>query len=156
MCSNLGFVSILLWYVLLYLFIVSQNFSIYTFFDAEVMHLYILFFKVLINLSTRTDFPLLRIIILEPWFYWSVVKFTAFIYPYFVSFAIRFIQDILKSISTCNAFFQFKGITHVYFLRISIRYNKKWIPLLNLLINCISARSAPQILSIKCEYTFFF
>ena len=34
-------------------------------------------------------------------------------------------------------------------------HNKERIPLLNLLINCISARSAPQLLSIKDEYTFF-
>ena len=31
---------------------------------------------------------------------------------------------------------------------------KKQIPLLNLLINCISARSTPQILSIKHKCTF--
>ena len=34
--------------------------------------------------------------------------------------------------------------------------NKKRNPLLNLLINCISARSAPQILSIKDECNFLF
>ena len=39
---------------------------------------------------------------------------------------------------------------------ISITNNKKQIPLSNLLINCISARSAPQILSIKDECTFPF
>ena len=39
---------------------------------------------------------------------------------------------------------------------ISITNNKKQIPLSNLLINCISARSAPQILSIKDECTFRF
>ena len=33
---------------------------------------------------------------------------------------------------------------------------KKRIPLYNLLINCISARSAPQVLSIKVEFTFLF
>ena len=35
-------------------------------------------------------------------------------------------------------------------------YNKNLNPLLNLLINCISARSAPQTLSIKNECTFLF
>ena len=39
-------------------------------------------------------------------------------------------------------------------MHISITHNKKRIPLLNLLINCIPARSAPQLLSIKDEYTF--
>ena len=38
----------------------------------------------------------------------------------------------------------------------SIIHNKKRIALLNLLINCTSARSAPQILSIKGERTFLF
>ena len=33
---------------------------------------------------------------------------------------------------------------------------KKGIPLLNLLINCISARSTPQILSVKGDSTFLF
>ena len=33
---------------------------------------------------------------------------------------------------------------------------KKGIPLLNLLISCISARPAPKILSIKCYCTFLF
>ena len=34
-----------------------SNLSIYTFFDIEVTYLYILFLKVLINLSVMTDFP---------------------------------------------------------------------------------------------------
>ena len=38
----------------------------------------------------------------------------------------------------------------------SIVHNKKRILLLNLLINCISARSASQILCIKVHYTFRF
>ena len=33
---------------------------------------------------------------------------------------------------------------------------EKGIPLLNVLINCISARSAPQIMSTKDKYTFRF
>ena len=54
-------------------------------------------------------------------------------------------------------FLLFKGIiTHTYLLKISIARNKKRIPLLNLLINCISARSAPQILSIKGDHTFLY
>ena len=36
----------------------------------------------------------------------------------------------------------------------SIAHNKSLNPLLNLHINCISARSAPQILSIKGDCTF--
>ena len=44
----------------------------------------------------------------------------------------------------------------MYLLKISIKNNKKRIPLLHLLINCISARSATQILSIKDECAFLF
>ena len=53
-------------------------------------------------------------------------------------------------------FLSFKGITNADLLKGSITHNKKQIPLLILLNNCISARSAPQILSIKVEYTFRF
>ena len=35
----------------------SSNLSIYTFCDIEVIYLKILFFKVITNLSTTTDFP---------------------------------------------------------------------------------------------------
>ena len=36
----------------------------------------------------------------------------------------------------------------------SVTNNKDLIPLLNVLINCISAKSPPQILSSNDEYTF--
>ena len=54
------------------------------------------------------------------------------------------------------SFLSFKGAAHVYLLKISVTHNKKQIPLLNLLINCIYARSTPQILSLKIKYTFRF
>ena len=38
----------------------------------------------------------------------------------------------------------------------STTHNKNLNPLLNLLINCISAKSAPQILSLNLEQTFLF
>ena len=44
----------------------------------------------------------------------------------------------------------------MYLLKISITHNQKRIHLLNFLINCTSARSAPQILFIKGEGTFLF
>ena len=53
-------------------------------------------------------------------------------------------------------FLSFKGITQAYLLKISITHNKKQITLLDLLINCISARSSPQILSLKDECTLRF
>ena len=48
----------------------------------------------------------------------------------------------------------FKGITQAYLLWLSITHNKNLNPVLDLLINCISAKSAPQILSIKGDCTF--
>ena len=62
----------------------------------------------------------------------------------------------LKALVISIALLSFKGITHAYLLKISITHNKNLNPLLNLLINCISSRSTPQILSIKDEYTFRF
>ena len=78
------------------------------------------------------------------WFHWSIVKFSSFIHPYFVRFANLFLFCFLKSISIYNIFLVFILITH----------NTKQIPLLNLLINFIFAKSAQQILSLKDKYTF--
>ena len=50
----------------------------------------------------------------------------------------------------------FKGETHLYLLKVLVAHNKNRILLLNLLINDISAISAPQILSLKDEGTFHF
>ena len=51
-------------------------------------------------------------------------------------------------------FLSFKGINHAYLLYMSITHNKNLNPLLNLLIICLIARPAPQILSIKDYCTF--
>ena len=53
-------------------------------------------------------------------------------------------------------FLSFKGTTHAYLLKTSMTHNKNVVPLLNLLINCISAKSTPQILSLNKEQTFLF
>ena len=50
----------------------------------------------------------------------------------------------------------FKGTTLAYLLKILITHNKKEISLINLLFNCVSARSAPQVMSIKNECPFRF
>ena len=44
----------------------------------------------------------------------------------------------------------------MYLLKISIAHNKKRIPLLNVLINYVSAKSVSQISSIKGECAFLF
>ena len=49
-----------------------------------------------------------------------------------------------------------KRIPHAYLLKISVRDNKNLNPLLNLIINCIRARSESQILSIKVTCAFLF
>ena len=48
----------------------------------------------------------------------------------------------------------FTGITQAYLLWLSITPNKNLNPVFDLLIICISAKSAPQILSIKGDCTF--
>ena len=57
----------------------------------------------------------------------------------------------MKSIGNCNTFLSFKGITQAYLL-----YTQQKIlnPLLNLLIKWKSAKSAPQMLSIKGKSNF--
>ena len=50
----------------------------------------------------------------------------------------------------------FKGTAQAYLLKILIKHNKKQIPLANLLNNCISAKSAPHMLSMQDECTFCF
>ena len=48
-------------------------------------------------------------------------------------------------------FLSFKGTTHEYLLKRSITHNRNLIYLFYLLINYISAKSAPQILSSNGE-----
>ena len=36
------------------------------------------------------------IIILQPWFHWSFVKFTFFVYPFFIFFAIKLIYNFFE------------------------------------------------------------
>ena len=48
-------------------------------------------------------------------------------------------------------FLSFKGTTQAYLLKISITHYKNLNPLINLLINCISAKSALQVLSLNLE-----
>ena len=98
------------------------------------------------------------IINLQPWFHWSIVKFAAFIYSYFVRFAfcLDSSEFLWKALVIVIRFLYFRGITHVYLLKILITYNKKRTPLSNLLIHCASARLAPKNLSIKHECNFRF
>ena len=100
--TSTGLILIFLWYVLLYIFPLSSNLLIYSFFDIEVIYLWISFFMVLINFLGTTNFPSLCID------YISIVKLTAFICPCFVWVAIWFFSIFLKSISNCNTYFIFQ------------------------------------------------
>ena len=62
----------------------------------------------------------------------------------------------MKCINDCNNFFDFQSNNSCIFSKISIAYNKNRIPFVGLLINCISARSASQMLSLKNEYDLRF
>ena len=46
-------------------------------------------------------------------------------------------------LTTSGTPFLSSGTAHAYLLKISITHDKNLIPLKNLLVNCISARSAP-------------
>ena len=62
------------------------------------------------------------------------------------------------NISAKTGFFFHYALNKLYIIilqKLSITHNKNLNPLLNLLINCISITSAPHILSIKDERTFF-
>ena len=63
-----------------------------------------------------------------------------------ILFGLRFdsFQIFWKELVIVIAFLSFKGIAHAYLLKISITPNKNLNTLLNLLINCVSARSAPK------------
>ena len=73
-----------------------------------------------------------------------------------IIFGLQFITSNIfrKALEIVFPFLFHKGVTHAYLLQKSVTHNKNWNCLLYLLINCISARLAPQILSKKRECTF--
>ena len=85
------------------------------------------------------------IIILQQRFQWSIAKFATFIPLHFVGFAAWF----LKKLVIVVPFLSLKGVTQIYLLVMSTTHNKNWNTLFHILIKCISASSAPQILSLK-------
>ena len=52
---------------------------------------------------------------------------------------------VWKALVVVISFLSFNGINHACLLKISITHHKIQIPILSLLINCISARSALKI-----------
>ena len=63
---------------------------------------------------------------------------------------------LLNESAIVTPFLSFNGTTKTYLENKSIAHKRYLIPLLYLLINCISAKSTLQILSLKEEYTFLF
>ena len=54
-----------------------------------------------------------------------------------------------NALTVLTPFLTFKGTIQAYLLKKTMTYNKNLIGLLDLLINCISAKSTPQMLSLK-------
>ena len=118
------------------------------------------FFKVLMNLSAITHFPSLCVE------YTSISLFCKTHFIDLLKNSLPLSNHILfglqldsfkifwKALVVVILSLSFKGRTHAYMLQISVTDNKNLNLLWNLLINCISARSAPQILSIKGHFTF--
>ena len=115
-----------------------------------------------IFLSPTTDFPSLFVE------YFPIASFSSYDFidllwsskplsPH-VLFGLRldYFKGFWKPLVIVLPFLSFKGIIHTCLLKISITHNKKQISLLNLLINCISTRSVPKILSMKGDCTFLF
>ena len=78
--------------------------------------------------------------------------------PTHILFGLR--SDLSKTfwnaLTIVTPFLSFKGTTQGYLLKISIIHSKNLNPLLNLLINYISATLAGQIFSLNPEYTVLF
>ena len=98
-------------------------------------------------------------------FFWFSVIMTHCKYYFEILFYVTFVfikekfsndnnKFFWKKFVIVISFFSFKGITHAHLLKISITHHRYLIPLLNLLINYTSARSAHQTLSIKVECIF--
>ena len=121
--TSAGFILIVIWYVLSYLLTnLSSNLSIETFFETKVMYLYILFLKVLMNLSVTTDLPSLFVE------YISIAFFSSHDFIDLVQNSLPLSTHILfgllfdvpkifwKALVILIPFLSFKGIAHGYLL----------------------------------------
>ena len=73
----------------------------------------------------------------------AICKIRYFIYPHFFESAIRFILQFRKALVIVTPLV---GTSCAYLLEMSTTNDKKRIPLLNLVTNCIYARYLPQML----------
>ena len=73
---------------------------------------------------------------------------------YLFIFGLAYSLTRLNFILKCTIFL-FKGTNQTYLLIISLTHNKNLIPSFYLLIICISARTTPQALTVRDEYTLF-
>ena len=65
------------------------------------------------------------IIILQPWFNWSIVKLTVLSNKFLFGLQLASSKNFRKVSVIVIPFYSFKGITHAYLLKISITHNKK-------------------------------
>ena len=135
---------------------------IYLLYHLIYQYAHFLILKSCINLSTTIDFSSLcfEYISISLSYNHDVTDLLYNSLPLFshilFSLCLNSSQIFWKALVIVIPFISFKEIIHVYLLKISITHNQKQIPLLNLLVNFISAKSAQQILFIKHEYTFLF
>ena len=139
----IGFILIVLWYILFYL---------YTYIIWNWVDIFVDFTLQYSNKSFRNNrfsFKIrwinFQIIVLYPWIYWSIPKFTNFIYPYFIWFTTWL---TLKP--------NHPRTIYAYLLKNSISHNKNQTPLLYLLITYISATSTLPTLVVKRRIYFSF
>ena len=117
-----------------------------------------MFSKILIYLSTIIDFSSLCIefisISLSCNHDFIDLLWNSLPFPTHICFGLWL--EFLKTLVTAIPVLSYKEIIHAYLLQISITHNKKRIPSLNLLFNCIFERSSTQTCYLKDDHTFCF
>ena len=97
-----GFILIDLWYFLLYLPIIlaSLLMDIFFWYHSSTFVDFVLWSTDKSLSNNRLSFIIIwihfNVIGMQPWLYWSTLKVTTLIYPYFVGLQTRFIQDLLE------------------------------------------------------------
>ena len=130
--TSTGFILIFLWYILLHLLTILFNLPIYTF----------LIFKLLIFLHYGLNTFLSSFLSHD--FIDLLQNLMSLFTRVFFGLWLDSFKNISKTLVIAIPFLSFKETTHAYSLETSVAYNKDVNSLLNLLINCISARSSPK------------
>ena len=113
---------------ILFPLIISSKLSIYIFLDIEVIHLQILFFKVLINLSAATDFPSLCVdctsisLSCNHNFIDLLQNLLPLSTHILLGLHMALLKTFRKALVTAITFLSFKGTTHACLLKISMTH----------------------------------